>query len=187
VSPVTGYPDEPPGLVVVRQSSTQVLAFDPEYVDPPGSPWADARRTMGWYYGYPRCCVEAHIERVERRRTDSREQAEWAAHLDEVRAAMDLGDHELADQLAAAWVATQNAQIPPAHPISGHILCPACAAGPRAPLPPRPAESYGFVLAGDDDEPVFYAPSGYEPPVPLEPQAEPSLLEQLALFEVPAQ
>jgi hypothetical protein len=28
---------------------------------------------------------------------------------------------------------------PPQHPVSGHNLCPACAAGPPAPLPPRPA------------------------------------------------
>jgi hypothetical protein len=82
-------------------------------------------RVFGWYYGYPPCCVEAFIDRVERRWRDKR----------------------------------HAAPLPPHHPVSGHILCPACEAGPLAPLPPRPAERLGFILCGEGGQPSFKPPS----------------------------
>ena len=72
-------------------------------------------RVFGWYYGYPSCCVEAHVARI------------FGGDL---------------------------------HPLGGHVLCPACVAGPMASLPPRPAESYGF-LREDDYRILEYPPSPY--------------------------
>jgi hypothetical protein len=51
------------------------------------------------------------------------------------------------------------------HPVSGHVLCFVCAAGPLAPLPTRPAERYGFGRWNDaESEPYFELPSTYDPP-----------------------
>jgi hypothetical protein len=79
---------------------------------------------MGWYYGYPPCCVE-HFGATMRRRI---ERSEAAVH----------------------------------HAVSGHVLCPACAAGPSAPLPDRPARRYGRLRWDvDEGRPLFYPPSDY--------------------------
>jgi hypothetical protein len=105
---VTGYPGEPPGLRLVRPHGPDgpaYLTYDTGHALPPGSPWTDQRRTRGWYYGYPVCCIQAFIERG----------------LDTSRARL-------------------------FHPVSGHMLCDVCARGARAPLPPRPAARYGFVV-----------------------------------------
>jgi hypothetical protein len=147
---VTMYTNEPPGLIVVRALGVRYLAFDPDFEDPPGSPWANAERTMGWYYGDPRCCVEAFVARDETRRAAHRAWLERQASGTPIHGTPDDPRPEYEPR--------------PGHPISGHLLCRRCEAGPKAPLPPRPAESYGFLLAGDDGEPVFYAPSGYESP-----------------------
>jgi hypothetical protein len=151
----------PPGLVVLGFDGCSFLSFDPEHVDPPGSPWADARRTMGWYYGYPSCCVEAFVERTP---------PGWSEHLEAVAEALERGDENEAQRLADAW-----------HPISGHALCEECASGPKAPLPPRVAQDYGFMRWDEaEDAPVFYEPSPYSLLVG-EPSEPPLLVvEQLA-------
>lgn len=170
MSGVTGYPNEPPGLIVAGPLSARFLAFDPDYVDAPGSPWANAQRTMGWYYGYPLCCVDAFIAR------DDALRAAHGAWLDR----RSPGDpiEGTADDPRPEY------ERRPGHPISGHLLCPACEAGPTAPFPARPAESYGFFRGIDDDEPYIIKPSGREP---LEHDKQPvaPVFEQLVL-EVPA-
>jgi hypothetical protein len=50
------------------------------------------------------------------------------------------------------------------HPVSGHLLCAACAHGPLAPLPTRAAERFGFIFWNDDGEPDLRPPSLYRPP-----------------------
>jgi hypothetical protein len=53
------------------------------------------------------------------------------------------------------------------HPASGHRLCVRCAAGPMAPLPPRPAERYGLIIPPiDGDEPPFSDKPWIEEPAP---------------------
>jgi hypothetical protein len=92
---VTGYPNEPPGLAVLEVDNVRYLVFELES--------GDLGQTLGWYYGYPGCCVEAFE-------------------------AKPFG-------------------VPPSsrtHPVSGHVLCRRCETGPLAPLPPRPAETFGL-------------------------------------------
>lgn len=88
----------------------------------------DALRVMGWYYGYPACCIDAFVE------------------------------------LAKRYLAGEQQDPQPHHPVSGHVLCAACAAGPLAPLPDRPAERYGFVFSpGDPDNEEWEPPSPHSP------------------------
>jgi len=91
----------------------------------------DKSIVMGWYFGYPPCCVRSYV-----RSRDERIAAEGVLGFDGPS---------------------------PSHPVSGHLLCPACAAGEPAPLPDRPAARYGWVwIDPDDDVPVFTAPSDYD-------------------------
>lgn len=98
---VTGYPNEPPGLVVLEFDDVRYLVFELES--------GDLGRTFGWYYGYPACCIREFE--------------------------------------GGTFRAGGEAPLPsPTHPVSGHVLCRRCQTGPLAPLPPRPAETYGLCL-----------------------------------------
>jgi hypothetical protein len=87
-------------------------------------------RVIGWYYGYPACCVE---------------------HFDDMDYPIEPGPRVL-------------------HPVSGHVLCPACVAGPLAPLPERPADRFGLGWPdwpdwSDDEAPLWLRltpPSPYD-------------------------
>jgi hypothetical protein len=159
---VTDYPNEPPGLIVfTTPDGTRWLAFNADHVELPGSPCEDARRTLGWYCGYPLCCVDAFINAWL---ASYEEDVRYASMLDAVAEAQERGDEERAQAIADEWGAEQRAKLPSKHPVSGHVLCSACAEGPMAPLPPRPAERYGFLLPDRDypDKPVRrFPPSGY--------------------------
>jgi len=82
----------------------------PELVNAGG---CDNRRWLGWFFGYPRCCVNWFVDDWCER--DVEEHADARAH----------------------------------HPVTGHLLCDACAVGPLAPLPPRPALHYCYT---EDEE-----------------------------------
>jgi hypothetical protein len=155
----------PPGLAVVEVDGVQYLCdLGPTHT----------LRVFGWYYGYPACCVEAFVARDEQQR---------ARHHHETALARCLSEpHDADEPPPPAVLAEQLADMPPLHPISGHLLCAACAAGPKAMLPPRPAELYGFAHeTGDDEQPVsFEPPSRYHPPAPTRPSEEPRW-EQLAI------
>jgi hypothetical protein len=105
-------------------------------------------RVFGWYYGYPPCCIEAFIARDERFRVAHRQ---WLDR--QPRDAPMLGTD---DDPRPEW------EQRPHHPVSGHLLCPACEAGPIALLPPHPAERCGFVHWDEDDEPYLEPPSLYD-------------------------
>jgi hypothetical protein len=105
-------------------------------------------RVFGWYYGYPRCCVEWFVEfSDENRRRDTEHCNRWFA------------EHP-------GWndpIPPAPRNFPPHHPVSGHLLCPRCEAGPRAPLPYRPARHYGWAFEpGDVSEPSDYDEDGGE-------------------------
>lgn len=104
-------------------------------------------RVMGWYYGYPPCCVDAFIERHNRVRAAHRE---WLDRQPPDTPIFGTADDPRPEQ-----------QSRPHHPLSGHLLCLACEVGPIAPLPPRPAERYGFMRFDDNGLPVFAPPSTY--------------------------
>jgi hypothetical protein len=111
-------------------------------------------RVFGWYYGYPRCCVDWFVRSFE----------EWT---DTQRAHFDAGG-DVKD------VPRPNVGH---HPVSGHLLCPACAAGPKAPLPYRPARHFGWADAPDE----LYEPSDYDHPGARGERIDYGI--QLALFE----
>lgn len=120
---------------------------------------------MGWYFGYPPCCVEHHIAEWDRRRAEHSEA--FAGWLAEIGADTDDDERNLA-AIRAAERAGRTYSKPERgwgkhHPVSHHLLCPACEAGPLAPLPDRPARRYGYVRwYEEEDRPLFYPPSDYD-------------------------
>jgi integrase len=102
----------------------------------------DLRRVMGWYYGYPRCCVEAHLVEADRRWDEQAKRLlPWKN-----------GDRPSDDPEFERVLAELQAEMCslPKHPISGHLLCPACAAGPMVllPRPTREALRVGALVRG---------------------------------------
>jgi hypothetical protein len=74
-------------------------------------------RVAGWYFGFPSCCVEFYAEAIEAAEREGR----------------------------LPWGERQE-RMPPKHPVSGHLLCPACSNGSPAPLLDRPAERFGWLV-----------------------------------------
>lgn len=111
--------------------------------------YAHPYRVLGWYYGYPACCVEGFIERWERGQAGFREWLDRQPWDAPIRGTDDDPCPEFEPR--------------PIHPVSGHLLCDACEVGPPAPLPPRPAERYGFIRAPTMFKPAnLVAPSTYD-------------------------
>jgi hypothetical protein len=108
----------------------------------------DAQRVFGWYYGYPACCVDWFAAwSAENRRRDIEHMNVW------------LATHP-------GWndpIPPAPRDFPPQHPVSGHLLCPTCVAGPPAPLPYRPARHFGWAFAPEFDggDPRFEEPCDY--------------------------
>jgi hypothetical protein len=129
---------EPQAIVWPEGVSEAVVVDGVPYLEDGGP--VDSAVVAGWYYGYPACCVRWFVQ----------SRAEWrAAQSAALRAGGSVRD-----------VARPSFGK---HPVSDHLLCPACAAGEPAPLPDRPAARYGWVfIHPETDEAVFTAPHDYD-------------------------